>query len=50
MILTKIKLGNPVKVEVVAKLQKYFEDKLQQGIGSFDAKFLLDFFSKKVDG
>ena len=48
--LTKIKLDNPVKVEVVAKLQKYFEDKLQQGIGSFDAEFLLDFFSKEVGG
>jgi len=48
--LTKIKLDNPVKVEVVVKLQKYFEDKLQQGIGSFDTEFLLDFFSKKVDG
>ena len=48
--LTIIKLDDPVKVEVVAKLQKYFEDKLQQGIGSFDTEFLLDFFSKKVDG
>ena len=48
--LTKIKLDNPVKVEVVVKLQKYFEDKLQQGIGSFDAEFLLDFFSKELGG
>ena len=48
--LTIIKLDNPVKVEVVAKLQKYFEDKLQQGIGSFDAEFLLDFFSKELGG
>ena len=48
--LTKIKLDDPVKVEVVAKLQKYFEDKLHQGIGSFDAEFLLDFFSKEVGG
>ena len=48
--LTIIKLDDPVKVEVVAKLQKYFEDKLQQGIGSFDAEFLLDFFSKELGG
>ena len=48
--LTKIKLDDPAKVEVVAKLQKYFEDKLQQGIGSFDAEFLLDFFSKELGG
>ena len=39
VILTIIKLDDPVKVEVVAKLQKYFEDKFQQGIGSLDAEF-----------
>lgn len=48
--LAEIKLGNPVKIEVVAKLQKYFADELQQEIGSFDAEFLLDFFSKEVGG
>ncbi len=46
--LAEIKLDDAVKVEVVAKLQKYFEDELQQEIGSFDAEFLLDFFSKEV--
>ena len=44
MLLTEIKLDDPVKVEVVAKLQKYFEDELQQKIGSFDAECLLNFF------
>lgn len=48
--LAEIKLDDSVKVEVVAKLQKYFEDELQQEIGSFDAEFLLDFFSKEVGG
>ena len=48
--LAKIKLDDSVKVEVVAKLQKYFQDELQQEIGSFDAEFLLDFFSKEVGG
>lgn len=48
--LVEIKLDDSVKVEVVAKLQKYFEDELQQEIGSFDAEFLLDFFSKEVGG
>jgi uncharacterized protein (DUF2164 family) len=48
--LAEIKLDDSVKVEVVAKLQKYFQDELQQEIGSFDAEFLLDFFSKKVGG
>ncbi|PCI79944.1 MAG: hypothetical protein COB20_03890 [SAR86 cluster bacterium] len=48
--LTEIKLDSSVKAEVVTKLQKYFEDELQQEIGSFDAEFLLDFFSKEVGG
>ena len=46
--LAEIKLDDSVKVEVVTKLQKYFQDELQQEIGSFDAEFLLDFFSKEV--
>jgi uncharacterized protein (DUF2164 family) len=48
--LAEIKLDDSVKVEVVAKLQKYFQDELQQEIGSFDAEFMLDFFSKEVGG
>ena len=48
--LAKIKLDDSVKVEVVAKLQKYFQDELQQEVGSFDAEFMLDFFSKEVGG
>lgn len=46
--MAEIKLEDAVRVEVVAKLQKYFSDELQQEIGSFDAEFLLDFFSKEV--
>ena len=48
--LAEIKLDDSVKVEVVAQLQKYFQDELQQEIGSFDAEFMLDFFSKEVGG
>jgi len=48
--LAEIKLNDSVKLEAVAKLQKYFADELQQEIGSFDAEFLLDFFSKEVGG
>ena len=48
--MAEIKLDDSVKVEVVSKLQKYFEDELQQEIGGFDAEFLLDFFSKEVGG
>ena len=45
-----IELDASVKAEVVLKLQKYFQDELQQDIGGFDAEFLLDFFSKEVGG
>ena len=48
--LAEIKLDDSIKVAVVAKLQKYVEVELQQEIGSFDAEFLLDFFSKEVGG
>ncbi|MBL4580952.1 MAG: DUF2164 domain-containing protein [Gammaproteobacteria bacterium] len=48
--LAEIKLDDFVKAEVITKLKKYFEDELQQEIGSFDAEFLLDFFSKEVGG
>lgn len=48
--LAEIKLDDSVRIEVVAKLQRYFEDELQQEIGGFDAEFLLDFFSKEVGG
>lgn len=46
--MAEVKLDDSIKVEVVAKLQKYFAEELQQEIGSFDAEFLLDFFSEKV--
>jgi len=36
------------KSEIVDKIQKYFNDELEQDIGQFDAEFLLDFFSEKV--
>jgi len=48
--LQEIKLEDSVKTELVAKLQKYFENELQQEIGSFDAEFLLDFFAKEAGG
>lgn len=48
--MVEVKLDDSIKAEVVAKLQKYFEDELGQEIGSFDAEFLLDFFSEKVGG
>lgn len=46
--MSKIELSDSVKIEVVTKLQKYFLNELEQELGSFDAEFLLDFFSKEV--
>lgn len=30
------------------KIQRYFEDELDQDIGQFEAEFLLDFFAKEI--
>lgn len=36
------------KEVIVRKIKLYFSEELDQQIGSFDAEFLLDFFSKEV--
>ena len=46
--LSTIELADTTKKEIVGKLQQYFNDELQQEIGSFDAEFLLDFFAEQV--
>jgi uncharacterized protein (DUF2164 family) len=33
---------------IVEKIKEYFTSELDQEIGSFDAEFLLDFFSEKI--
>lgn len=33
---------------MVAKLQRYFINELDQEIGQFDAEFLIDFFAKEM--
>lgn len=43
-----IELESSTKKQIVEKLQQYFSDELQQEIGSFDAEFLLDFFSEQL--
>lgn len=45
-----IKFSSEQKAQVVAKIQKYFHDQLDQQIGAFDAEFLLDFFAEEVGG
>ena len=46
--MSNIELADATKEEIVAKLQLYFTEELQLEIGSFDAQFLLDFFSEQV--
>ncbi len=46
--MSNIKLDPAAKDEIVSRIQQYFIDELQQEIGSFDAQFLLDFFSEQV--
>ena len=36
------------KARIVSKIQRYFDDELNQEIGQFDSEFLLDFFSEQV--
>lgn len=48
--MAKIVLQPAVKAELVQRLQRYFNEELQQEIGSFDAESLLDFFSEQMGG
>ena len=38
------------KAAIVDKVKRYFEDQLDQEIGSFEAEFLLDFFAEQIGG
>ena len=46
--MSKINLDAEQKKYIVQKIQLYFNDELDQDIGSFDAEFLLDFFSENI--
>ncbi len=43
-----IEFSSQQKETIIAKIQIYFEQNLDQDIGQFDAEFLLDFFSDKI--
>lgn len=44
----KMEFSKENKEAIVAKLQRYFSDELDQEIGQFDALFLLEFFEKEI--
>ena len=46
--MSEITFSKEEKAEIIQKVQKYFNDELNQDIGSFDADFLIDFFAKEV--
>ncbi|HZV37853.1 MAG TPA: DUF2164 domain-containing protein [Pseudoxanthomonas sp.] len=46
--MSTITFGKEEKAILVRKLQLYFQEKLRQQIGQFDAEFLLDFISGEL--
>ena len=46
--MSKIDFSKDEKAVLVKKVQMYFSEELDQQLGSFDAEFLLDFFSEEV--
>ena len=46
--MSDIKFSKEEKEVIVRKIQLYFREELDKEIGSFDAEFLLDFFSEEV--
>ena len=46
--MNNIKFSKNETDKVVQKIKAYFNDELDQEIGSFEAEFLIDFFSKEI--
>lgn len=46
--MSKIEFSTEQKNIIVQKIQRYFQEELDQEMGQFDAQFLLDFFSEEV--
>ncbi|MCK4711063.1 MAG: DUF2164 domain-containing protein [Gammaproteobacteria bacterium] len=46
--MSDIKFSKEEKEVIVRKIQLYFKEEFDKEIGSFDAGFLLDFFSEEV--
>ncbi|MEM1113744.1 MAG: DUF2164 domain-containing protein [Pseudomonadota bacterium] len=44
----KLEFTAEEKALIVGKVKMYFEEELEQQIGSFDAEFLIDFFAEEV--
>lgn len=46
--MAKIEFSLQQKQALVDKIQRYFDNELEQEIGQFDAEFLLDFFATEI--
>lgn len=46
----KIAFDKPERDAMVGRIQRYFEDELDQEIGVIPAQFLLDFFTAEIGG
>lgn len=46
--MSAIDFSKQEKAILVQKIQRYFEEELEQELGQFDADFLLDFFTKEI--
>ncbi len=44
----KLKFTPEEKAAIVQKIRGYFQEELDQEIGSFDAEFLMDFFAEQL--
>jgi uncharacterized protein (DUF2164 family) len=43
-----INFSKEQKTFIVSKIQRYFDNEMEHGIGEFEAEFLLDFFSENM--
>lgn len=46
--MSEIEFTKEEKDAIVKKIQLYFSEELDQKIGQFDARFLLDFFAEEI--
>ncbi len=44
----KIEFSNDEREQIARRIQRYFNDELDQTLGQFDTEFLLDFFSEEL--
>ncbi|PLW83837.1 DUF2164 domain-containing protein [Kineobactrum sediminis] len=46
--MSEVNFSDGEKEQIVSKVKLYFREELDQDIGSFDAEFLIDFFTREL--